>query len=421
MKLLTRATRYQVFVASALLLVGLLATYYVVQGQFREELDEALIAQQTALERFAAQPSTSWADVANLKSVLDLSIGEVPVNSFNSYLTDTVRKVLQESERVSCRELVFPLKVQATTYRASVYRTTEDLNETVSTLWGMLGVLNLLIVLGLLTIGRVLETRVWKPFFLTIDAIKHYRIDKRQPLQLPLTQTHEFTELNMALNSMATAIEADYLRMKLFTESASHEMQTPLGIALAGVEEMLQQPDLKPQQAAQLNTLGAAVGRLARLHKALLLLAKIDNQQFVPNEWLDFSACVLSEINNMQDLFVARAISITTQIAPAIFLSIHAAMASVILQNLFNNSLRHGTSPGELFVQLDANGLVIRNLGDAPSQPARQLIERFQKADASSASLGLGLSIVQAICKAHDYRLHYDFHDGWHTIMVSFK
>jgi signal transduction histidine kinase len=76
---------------------------------------------------------------------------------------------------------------------------------------------------------------------------------------------------------MTSKMSSDYKNQKKFTENASHEFQTPLAIK-GKIDLLLQENTLK--EMTLLISIEEATSRLSRINKSLLLLSKIENQQY---------------------------------------------------------------------------------------------------------------------------------------------
>src|SRR5439155_3283474 len=85
---------------------------------------------------------------------------------------------------------------------------------------------------------------------------------------------HELTERNRLV----------YLSQKEFTENASHEMQTPLAVLQTKLELLMQTEPITEEQAAIISSLNDTSSRLSRLNRSLLLLTKIENNQYQETE-----------------------------------------------------------------------------------------------------------------------------------------
>jgi len=77
---------------------------------------------------------------------------------------------------------------------------------------------------------------------------------------------------------------AIYRNQREFVENAAHELQTPLALFQAKIDTLIQSGDFTEQQNQILSSLNESVSRLNRLNKNLLLLSKIDNENYSENK-----------------------------------------------------------------------------------------------------------------------------------------
>ena len=74
--------------------------------------------------------------------------------------------------------------------------------------------------------------------------------------------------------------------LKEFTDNASHELQTPLTVMQSKLENLFQDDTLTDKQSLVLSDLYQHTTRLSRLSQTLLLLSKIENQQYSNTQFL---------------------------------------------------------------------------------------------------------------------------------------
>jgi signal transduction histidine kinase len=98
-------------------------------------------------------------------------------------------------------------------------------------------------------------------------------------IKLEPSEIEEFSELNSSINHMTSKMSSDYKKSE-FTENASHEFQTPLAIIKGKIDLLLQENTLKEEAMTLLISIEEATSRLSRINKSLLLLSKIENQQY---------------------------------------------------------------------------------------------------------------------------------------------
>ena len=107
---------------------------------------------------------------------------------------------------------------------------------------------------GLVIINWWISRRTWRPFYHTLDELKKFEIDKTPNLQLLPSTIKEFEDLNRVITQLTQQDHEAYINQKEFTETAAHEMQTPLAILQTKLELMLQ-TNLSPQQAQIMGSL----------------------------------------------------------------------------------------------------------------------------------------------------------------------
>ena len=146
-------------------------------------------------------------------------------------------------------------------------------------------VLLLLVLLsGLFLINRNLSQRIWRPFYTTLDKLRGYKVEQHQALNLAGSNINEFNDLNGSLEELTGRMHRSFLVQKEFTENAAHEMQTPLAIFQSKLELLMQTSPINEEQAGLIGDLADAGRRMGRLNKALILLTRIENQQFADIE-----------------------------------------------------------------------------------------------------------------------------------------
>jgi len=414
MKLLTRTNRYYLLLTTALFALGGVVLYFSLNRALRSEVDEQLLAQQQTL-------ALSWHPAPpGLGSAGDsLQVSRQPLPGG---LREVARYDAQEQEMVPYRELSFPVRRGGATYwltvRKSLLETDDLLLVVLSVMLAVLG--GLLLSLALLT--RWLTRRLWAPFQRTLGELRGYELHRRGALVLPATPVDEFTELNQALTQLSARLAADYRSLKEFTENAAHETQTPLAIMQAQLEQLAQDDTLQPASAALVGELYGTTRRLSRLHRALTLLSKIENEQFTQAVPLQLSQVLADRTEQLRDRLAARDLDLRVELTSEPTLLMDASLADSLVQNLLQNALKHNQRGGFIRVILTSEALEVANTGPAIAGDPSRFFERFRKHNAASDSPGLGLSIVRQICQLYGFTLSYDFASAGsvHTLRVGF-
>jgi len=191
-----------------------------------------------------------------------------------------------------------------------------------------------------------------------------------------------------------------------FLHDASHELRTPVTIARGHLEVLRRSGSSNGEVDVALDELG----RIERIVERLLLLAKADRPDFLAVTEIELEAF-------LEDVFMRFA-----EVAPrrwrlselaAGTLRADAEQLRIALDALLENAVKH-TEPGEV-VELRSRvvegGVAIEVAdggGGIPGEALGRIFERFGRADSarnrSVGGVGLGLSIVAAIARAHGGR-----------------
>lgn len=415
MKLFVKYNRVNILASILALLLGSIGYYFVIRYTLIHQLDDTLKIEEAEILNFI-QTRDRLPEPANYR---DQQISFTPVAlPVRRRFIDTAWHIPRHHDARPFRQLLFPVTASGQTYTVSVSKSeveTEDLLEWIMLITAaMIG----LLLITLFLANRLLLRRIWQPFYDTLENIRRFHLSSRQPLPARDTQIEEFKNLNTAVEQMTQKILKDYEMLKNFADNASHEMQTPLAIINSKLDLMIQDPALAERHLRQLQAMYDAVGRLSKLNQALLLLTKIENNQFHHTDRVDLSSLIEEKLLQLEDLIKERSIAVHTDLDRNT-LSMNAYLADILLNNLLGNAIRHNTGNGRLDIRLRAEELLISNTGPALHFEETAVFDRFTKGPHSDGT-GLGLAIVRQICDNYGFPLAYVYHDPVHSVSIRF-
>jgi signal transduction histidine kinase len=280
------------------------------------------------------------------------------------------------------------------------------------------------VALGWLVAGRVL--RPLRDMTAAARAISEDNLGERLAVAGP---GDELKDLGDTIDSLLDRLQSAFDAQRNFVASASHELRTPLTVERAMLEVALADPHAS---AATLRSvcedLLEAGQQQQRLIDALLTLAR-SQRGLDHRERLDLAAITQQALDTRQPETTARGLAVGATITPTPVLG-DAPLLQRLAVNLIDNAIRHNTPGGRIDIQVTASDghpqLTITNTGpDIPACQIARLLQPFQRLAATRPTgdegLGLGLSIVAAIAKAHHATL--TINPGPHgglTIAISF-
>ncbi|MGC9151163.1 MAG: sensor histidine kinase [Microbacter sp.] len=264
-------------------------------------------------------------------------------------------------------------------------------------------------------VNKRMNQTIWAKFEENLHLIEHYHFQAKEPFLLKPTHIDEFDRLNTIVLAMTQKLHDDYQALKEFTENASHELQTPLSIALFNLDELIQQP-LSEEAFQKTITAINALKRLSHLNQSLLLLAKIENNQFVQKEKMNGREILEQKLVELKPLIEFKKIEVQWEQHDDWFLMIHPFLADILINNLLTNAMNHNIPKGVMVISTTSTTCQLCNSGQEEPLDATKIFNRFEKGNPQSH--GLGLAIVKKICDTHQLTIDYTF-TGKHCFTLS--
>lgn len=317
------------------------------------------------------------------------------------------------------RGLKSNIKINNRNYVLVVETNVEETEETVAYIAIATLIFFLILVIGFWILNRRLSKKLWQPFRDTLQQLKSFQLNSQAQINFQQTDTIEFAELNATLEKLLQHSIATYTSQKEFTENASHELQTPLAILKNKLDILLQGDDLTERQYHIAEEMNRALIRSSRINKNLLLLARIENSQFDHSELIGFDNLVAQSMDGLQAHFKEKNINLDSDIQPDVVLQGNSGLAEVLINNLIINAIRHTLPGGAIRVGLSKSRFETRNSGIQALDPGL-LFKRFSKQSADNSGSGLGLFLIQEICRLHGWHVKYHFMDNEHVFSVAF-
>lgn len=280
--------------------------------------------------------------------------------------------------------------------------------------------LYLMLLSSIFIINYFILRKVWRSFYNLLENLKHYSFGQKVVTQETETPIREFNDLQIEINKMIQRIENTFDQQKMFVSNAAHETQTPLAIISNKLELMIEDESITEKQISQIESIHSSVRRLIKLNKSLLMLTKIENNQFQDIQLINFNEMVETTVDEYEELLDFKAVSVDIVSTNQPFLVyIDKGLAIMLLQNLLKNALFHNVKGGDIKIKLDERSMTISNSSVLDGALDEQLIyNRFFRSSTNEQSTGLGLALVETIVKVTPgISLSYNY-DGKHHFKV---
>jgi signal transduction histidine kinase len=417
MKLLTKYSRINLIATIAIFIGASTAFYFTLQYVLLNQVEEDLKIERREITSYAEQ----FKRLPEIIKVRDQVTTYTPVASGNDkqYFSTVDLQDLHDNDLEKFRQLSFSVQAGGQWYKVTVSKSLEETDNLIQQVL-LISVSTILIILLVsFIINRVVLKKLWTPFYQSLHTVKSFRISKQQTLTFGTTEIDEFNFMNATLQTLTQQAQGDYLTLKTFSENASHEIQTPIAIIRSKLDLLIQEEGVTQKQSESLESAYNAVQRLATLNHHLLLLAKIENNQFTEITQIDLATAVEKKLEDFSELWQIEGIKIHSSITSAI-LKMNSDLANILLNNLVSNATKYNYPGGEIYLELTHQHLTIKNTSKEAPLVNDKIFKRFYKPSQSGDSNGLGLSIIKQICDVSGFKIRYAYEEGLHIFSILF-
>jgi heavy metal sensor kinase len=250
--------------------------------------------------------------------------------------------------------------------------------------------------------------------------------------RLPVPNTRdELQRLATSLNQMIARLEDALQHNNRFSADASHELRTPLTIVRGELEQVIQQPDLSEATVDSIGSALEEIERMSQIVQSLMATAYLDTGgEQMECEPTDLGKLVGSTLDQMRLLAEAQNIVLVgDRLESALVDGNHTRLKQVIV-NLVDNAVKYNRPNGRVSASVfTKNHAVILEVADngigIPESSLPFIFDRFYRADKTrtrtTGGIGIGLSLVKAICNAHGATIDVKSRQGEGTVFsISF-
>jgi two-component system sensor histidine kinase QseC len=214
-----------------------------------------------------------------------------------------------------------------------------------------------------------------------------------------------------AINGLLGRVDETLRRERRFIDEAAHELRTPI----AGLRLHLSNLAAADDEASRRRALAQAergLGRLQRAVEQLLTLSRLGAAAPPPAlEPVDLDRLLQQLLAEWVDGGLLAEDAVELVAAPDLRVNADAAQLGILLRNLVDNAVRHGGTPAQLRIELQAEGaevlLAVEDQGPGiePAERARVLDSFYRVPGSRAEGSGLGLAIVARITDLSGGRL----------------
>ena len=289
--------------------------------------------------------------------------------------------------------------------------------------WVYIGVIPGALILGSL-LGWVMAGRALTPVMDIARAAQRIS-GSNLSLRLPTRDTgDELDYLVLTFNRMIDRLESSFQQMKQFSADVSHELRTPITAIRGQLEVALFTAQTTEQyREAMFNAL-QDIDRLSQIVRALLLLSQAESGQLLlQKSRIDLCEVGSDLVDQFQIPAEAAGIRLTADLPAECFIEGDRVQIERMITNLLSNALKFTPEGGEVRLRARTTPeqveIIIEDTGRGiATEYLPHIFDRFYRVPGSGSApgpeqgLGLGLSFVAWIVKAHHGKIDVDSTPG---------
>ncbi|RAJ79020.1 signal transduction histidine kinase [Chitinophaga dinghuensis] len=411
MKLIVHYNRQNFLILTLLFILSGISSYLLTKQVLLYELDESL---ESSMDRAKAYvrvsqnlpSSTAYDNLRIATTKTDKAVDSPYIIYSGEYYPENGHWHLG-------RTLEFTVSLHQQLYNIKISKPLEGIRHITYAVMAITMAMILLLVVILAVINRFFISRLWKPFYDTLYILKNFRLSNLGAIEFKKSKIDEFRIMNEHLTMVTSNASKEYRLLKEFTENASHEFQTPLTIIRSKLDVLIQQENFTEDQVELLTDAYGAVTKLSALSHSLLLLTKIENNQFSQRQEIQLEEVIQRKVSQFEEIWEDCQLCYQLQAHP-VTMQVNPDLLEILLNNLFSNATRHNHPEGHIHIQLEDKLLKVSNTGINIPLDAEKVFSRFYKSTVNNNNNGLGLSIVRQICISSQITPYYEYGEGRH-------
>ncbi|KQX09129.1 histidine kinase [Flavobacterium sp. Root420] len=246
-----------------------------------------------------------------------------------------------------------------------------------------------------------------KPFYKIIDT-KIRRVNEPEAFDhTPIkARSRDFRELDLVLNQMMDRITELFKKEKQFISNVSHELLTPIALLKNKFENLLQNESLDDNAFDKIAGALRTLDMLKKIINNLLLISRIENNQYEANEKINFKNIFKDLEEDLQDRIEDREIQFLNNINHDFVFTGNKTLIHILIYNLVTNAIKYNKPTGSIIVEDGFYNsqyfIAIKDSGiGMNATQIEKIFNRFARISSDQDGQGLGLAIAESIALFH--------------------
>lgn len=319
---------------------------------------------------------------------------------------------LIEGEEILYRVLNYSLIVDGQNYLMEVGESLASIRNTEKNIRNVLLVFLVLFIIITWFLDFQHTNYVLKPLDAITRKLQHISDPSQFDHDPVKTNTDDFAGLDKALISLMDNINILFQREKEITVNISHELMTPISVLRSKLENLLLEESGNHLVQVKIEECLRTLQRLQALVNSLLMIARIEGQQYVKADIVDMQEVIGEITGEIRPLAEDKDILLEVSNGEPYWMNgANRSLIFSMINNIMINALKNTPPSGKISVWAGKSGsmfsLVISDTGKGLSdKQMEKLFLRFSARDSQSGDgTGIGLAIAKSIADFHQIKI----------------
>lgn len=204
--------------------------------------------------------------------------------------------------------------------------------------------------------------------------------------------------------------ESKIKTLNAFIKDFTHEINTPLSVILLSIEQLEKQ--YKSLDSTKFVRMKLAAKTLSQTYSDLIFYTFPDTISS-EEENIVMKEAITERLEYFKLFFEQKKLSVSVNLKDGSTLFANKSKINKMLDNLISNAIKYNKKGGSIEISLKERTLSIKDSGCGIDEAnLKKIFERYARFNDDQGGFGIGLSLVQSICK--EYRINITCHSKLH-------
>ena len=317
-----------------------------------------------------------------------------------------------ENEEITYRVLNYTILVDGQKYLLEIGKSLTSIHQARKNISRVIIVFLIFIILLTLITDLQYTRLILIPLKKITNKLKAISSPSKFDMTPVKTGTSDFASLDQALRDLMLQIDESFQKEKEITVNISHELLTPVSVLRSKLENMLIQKDIDPEISNKLEESLKTLHRLQTLVNSLLLIARIESQQYLREDTFSLKLLLNDIIDELTPLAEDKEIKLAGDFVQDMELqNANRSLVFSMFYNVVNNAVKNTSKDGGIIISSHyEHGVFKVSVTDTgrgmDENQLSTLFSRFKSGKyRNDNGTGIGLAITKSIADFHKIKV----------------